>query len=114
MIATSSSSGWEEVAEAANTPSLNINYSGANSGRSDQACFYEAGIPAMFVHTGMHEEYHTPYDDVELINGEGMVRIGNFTIAVLLDLVLRPEPLEFTGHIPGETITAAERFELRN
>jgi len=114
LIATSSSSGWEEVAEAANTQSLNINYSGANSGRSDQACFYEGGIPAMFVHTGMHEEYHTPYDDVELINGEGMVRIGNFAIAVLLDLVLRPEPLEFTGHIPGETITAAERFELRN
>ena len=114
LIATSSSSGWEEVAEAANTQSLVINYSGANSGRSDQACFYEAGRPAMFLHTGMHDEYHTPYDDVELINGEGMVIIGNFAIAVLLDLVLRPEPLRFTGYVPEETITPAERLELRN
>jgi len=114
LIATSSSSGWEEVAEAANTYSLNINYSGANSGRSDQACFYEAGNPVVFVHTGMHPEYHTPDDDVELINTEGMVRIGNFTIAMLLDLVLRPEPLSFTGSVPEETIAAADRIDLRN
>ncbi len=114
LIATSSSSGWEEVAEGANRQSLVINYSGANSGRSDQACFYEAGTPAMFLHTGMHNEYHTPDDDVGLINSAGMVRIGNFAIAVLKDLVLRPEPLSFTGYLPDETIAASDRLELRN
>ena len=114
LIATSSSSGWEEVAEAANTQSLVLNYVDANIGRSDQACFYEAGRPAIFLHTGTHEEYHTPYDDVELINSEGMVRIGSFAIAVLLDLVLRPEPLRFTGYVPELSITPAERIELRN
>jgi hypothetical protein len=114
LIATSSSLGWEEVAEAANTYSLNIDYSPANSGRSDQACFYEAGNPVMFLHTGMHPEYHTPDDDVQLINTEGMVRIGNYTIALLLDLILRAEPLPYTGNVPEELLTAAERFELRN
>jgi hypothetical protein len=43
-----------------------------------------------------------------------MVRIGNFAIAVVLDLALRPEPLRFTGYVPVETITATERIELRN
>ncbi len=42
--------------------------------RSDQYCFYQNEKPVLFLHTGLHDDYHTPRDDVELINGSGMVK----------------------------------------
>ena len=104
LIGTSSSSQWDEVVEPANTESLVLLYYPGNSARSDQACFYGASKPVLFMHTGLHPEYHTARDDVELINTEGMVRIGSFAAGVLLDLVSRPERLaggEFEPDGPG-------------
>ena len=66
--------------------------------------FFQYHIPVLFFYTGTHDQYHQPEDDVELINTEGMVRIGSFAAGVLLDLVSRPERLaggEFEPDGPG-------------
>jgi len=47
--------------------------------RTDTAPFGNAGIPAIYVNTGIRESnYHQPEDDIEFIDFEGMVTIIDF------------------------------------
>ena len=43
--------------------------------RSDQWPFLYLGVPAIFVHTGLHPDYHTERDRPESLNYEKMARI---------------------------------------
>ncbi len=68
-----------------------------NDGRggSDHQPFFVAGVPVLFLHTGLHEEYHRPSDDFETINFPGMVRIANLSELLLLNLARRPVRPQF-------------------
>jgi len=48
-------------------------------GPSDHASFYSKKIPVLFLNSGIHMDYHTPFDDRERINYKGMVEIVDFT-----------------------------------
>lgn len=48
------------------------------SGGSDHASFYNKRVPVAFLHTGLHPYYHTPDDDVERINFEGIEAIAKY------------------------------------
>jgi len=75
-----SSPGWKRLILAANEgPDLNLSFQDAAFGPSDQSVFYTCEIPAVQFFTGLHEDYHTPADDWEMINSSGEKR--------LLDLV---------------------------
>ena len=41
--------------------------------------------------SGTHGQYHRPEDDVWLLNVPGMVNIGDLAIAVVTDLLVRPD-----------------------
>ncbi|MEE9133892.1 MAG: M28 family peptidase [Gemmatimonadota bacterium] len=97
LIGMSSSTGWVNVVAGANGESLHLTLVDGMLHRSDQYCFYQNERPVLFLHTGLHDDYHTPRDDVELINGSGMVKVGNLALGVLMDLALRSRPLSFTG-----------------
>lgn len=43
--------------------------------RADQWPYLQVGVPAVWFHTGLHPDYHTPFDDEERINYAKMVRI---------------------------------------
>ncbi len=43
--------------------------------RSDHWPFLQSGVPAVWFHTGLHPDYHTPLDDADRINYEKMKRI---------------------------------------
>ncbi|MBT8488133.1 MAG: M28 family peptidase [Gemmatimonadetes bacterium] len=43
--------------------------------RSDHWPFLESGVPAVWFHTGLHPDYHTPFDDPARIEYEKMTRI---------------------------------------
>jgi hypothetical protein len=47
--------------------------------RSDHWSFIEQGIPALFLTTGLHPDYHTPDDDVGKINFEKLARVTRMT-----------------------------------
>jgi aminopeptidase YwaD len=47
-------------------------------GASDHSSFYGKDIPVLFLTTGAHTDYHTPEDDVEDINLEGMVTVSDY------------------------------------
>ena len=47
---------------------------------SDHWTFYEAKIPSMYVHTGVHDDYHRPSDDVENLNIDGIRMVSQYLI----------------------------------
>lgn len=53
------------------------------TGPSDHASFYSEKIPVLFFSTGVHDQYHTPEDDVERINFEGLADITSFLIETI-------------------------------
>lgn len=50
---------------------------------SDHAPFYAAKVPVLFAFTGVHTDYHTPTDDVEKINFEGIVHVAKYCESIL-------------------------------
>ncbi len=68
---------------------------GSIENRTDTAPFGNAGIPAIYVNTGIQESnYHQPEDDIEFIDFEGMVTIIDFmselAVALSQDETLAP------------------------
>lgn len=53
------------------------------TGPSDHASFYSEKIPVLFFTTGVHDQYHTPEDDVDSINFEGLSDITHFLIEII-------------------------------
>jgi hypothetical protein len=58
--------------------------------RSDQWPFIQRGVPAIFIHTGLHPDYHTANDRPEKINYEKMERIARLVHQVSWDLAQQP------------------------
>ncbi len=54
---------------------LRLELSDLGEAPSDNTSFYHAGIPALFLFTNVHEDYHMPSDDPEKIHYEEEVRI---------------------------------------
>lgn len=57
---------------------------------TDATSFYLKGIPVASFFTGVHSDYHTHKDDVELINFEDMHRVVRFASLVISEL-MKPE-----------------------
>lgn len=65
-------------------------------GPSDHSSFYAKGIPVFFFHTGLHEDYHTPKDDVEFLNIPGMQQVTDFAYHLTYQLATSSTPLTFS------------------
>jgi hypothetical protein len=62
--------------------SLSLSTTREGFGASDHSSFYGKDIPVLFLTTGAHTDYHTPEDDIEHINLEGMVRVAEYTSGI--------------------------------
>lgn len=63
--------------------------------KSDHESFSDKHIPTLFVHTGLHNDYHTPFDDVELINYDGLNRICQYIYDLSCHLSKMDKPLTY-------------------
>jgi len=52
-------------------------------GASDHQSFIDARVPAVFLFTGLHEEYHRPADDPPTLNLRGLGAVAGFAEALL-------------------------------
>jgi len=52
-------------------------------GASDHQSFIDARVPAVFLFTGLHEEYHRPADDPPTLNHRGLGAVAGFAEALL-------------------------------
>lgn len=75
---------------------FSLKYSEAGYGPSDHSSFYAKDIPVLFISTGAHTDYHTPADDIEKINFEGLQELLYFVSDLALELGNMPEKIEFT------------------
>ncbi|GIZ09791.1 hypothetical protein FUMI01_25180 [Flavobacterium sp. UMI-01] len=71
-----------------------IIHAGGVSG-SDHVSFYKNKISSVGFHTGGHPQYHTPEDDIDLINPEGGVLVSSFIYQVLLAIANYNQSLYF-------------------
>lgn len=67
----------------------------AGSGGSDHGSFYAKQIPVLFFHTGGHDDYHKPTDDVEKIDVKAEAGILGIEIQ-LIESALKHPKLVFT------------------
>lgn len=96
------SSRWQPMVTNSNQSELSLAIRTPScTGCTDHVCFWQAGIPFVGFFTGLHDEYHRPEDDADLINYPGMVRIGDLALRVLNRLVVITEPPSLTGIFPA-------------
>lgn len=62
-------------------------------GAGDHVSFLNAGIPAIHLFSGIHDDYHRPTDDLEKLDFEGMAKITEFVKEIIIYLADRREPL---------------------
>ncbi|WP_394775677.1 M20/M25/M40 family metallo-hydrolase [Flavobacterium sp.] len=64
-------------------------------GGSDHISFYKAGISVIGFHTGGHPQYHTPDDDIDLINFEGGALVSKYIYNALIAIADYEQDLKF-------------------
>jgi hypothetical protein len=60
---------------------------------SDHYPFIVAKIPTVMFHTGLHDHYHRPSDDVHLVNLDGIEPVARLALGCLLAVANDPGPL---------------------
>ena len=63
-----------------------LDFSWEYKNNSDHWTFYEAGIPSLYLHTGLHDDYHRPTDDVEKVNVDGIRQVSAYLLEQLSEL----------------------------
>jgi hypothetical protein len=91
VYGTGTGDGLEElVRRCAAEQGLQVVASAASSGHSDEASFYDAGVPVMHFFTGIHEDLHRPTDDTEKINEQDAARVLYLVHDTARELIDRP------------------------
>lgn len=70
---------------------------------SDHYVFFERDIPVLLLHTGIHDDYHTPRDVAALIDSEGLQRVARYTLRIVYELAERAERFPFRAEARGES-----------
>lgn len=76
---------------------LTVSPRNSGLGPSDHASFANADVPVIFLHTGLHEEYHRTIDKADTINSEGGARVTDLASRIAFGLATMPEKMEFTN-----------------
>lgn len=64
-------------------------------GGSDHVSFYKSNISSVGFHTGGHPQYHTPEDDIDLINSDGGALVTKYIYNALIEIANYKEKLYF-------------------
>lgn len=98
--------------ELLSSEGMKLDFSWEYKSNSDHWPFYQRQIPAVYFHTGLHDDYHRPSDDVEKLNFAGIRLTSQY-------LVDRLTSLADTDHLPGfradshyENVASGAQLEL--
>jgi hypothetical protein len=78
---------------------------------SDHYPFIAAQIPTLMLHTGLHDQYHRPSDDVERINFAGIPAVSRLALAAVTAQADAPERPAFRGESRAESNATRRRLE---
>jgi len=88
-----------------------LDYTWEFKDNSDHWTFYQANIPSLCIHTGVHDDYHRPSDDIEKINFEGMQEVSRYLLEQLCELADADHLPEFRPAARRETPNAQKKTE---
>jgi aminopeptidase YwaD len=78
IFGTGTSPTWRRAINQGNNLKLKIVQARSGVGGSDHMSFYLNGIPDIFLHTGLHPDYHTPADDANKLDYKGETQVIKF------------------------------------
>ncbi len=78
---------------------------------SDHWSFIERGIPAVCLHTGLHDDYHRPSDDIEKLNITGMEQISRYLLRQLCTIAESDTLPHFRASGRSESPASQRRME---
>ena len=78
---------------------------------SDHYSFIARRIPTVMLHTGLHDQYHRPSDDVEFVNFDGIPQVSRLTLALTLAIADDDERLSFRPESRSESNATKRRLE---
>ena len=81
-------------------------------GPSDHAPFYAEEIPVLFFMTPPHQDYHTPFDDVEKLNFSGLKTIADAVYDLVMQINRGPQAPVFQEAGPKTPQRMRHRFKL--
>ena len=110
---TGTSSEADSLIDLANKPySLKLSKSREGSGPSDHSSFYGRNIPVFFLTTGAHTDYHTPDDDADRINIQGLQTVTHLAYRLIMEIADHPDRLTYQEAGPKESATPNYRFKV--
>lgn len=68
--------------------------------RSDQASFLDKKVPSVVFFTGLHDQYHTPYDTADLVDEQGGATIATLVADIAFDAATAPELPKWSTQTP--------------
>jgi aminopeptidase YwaD len=88
---------WEATVSAANADQLKLTFPKRVVPNSDHASFLKRNVPALFLFTGMHADYHRIGDTWEKVNADGLVKVAQLAYRVAAVVADRPALLAFVA-----------------
>jgi hypothetical protein len=95
-----------------NTAGLNLKFSPEGYGPSDHAAFYVEDVPVLFFFTGVHDDYHTPADDVDKINFDGQKMVSDYGYDLVMAMAGNGPKLIFKEAGPKGPQGGRARFKV--
>lgn len=103
------------VVQANNDPAvhagLELSFDWDITDDSDHYPFIAAGIPTVMFHTGLHDQYHRPSDDVHLVNVDGIEPVARLTLGFVTMLADEPGPRPFRQQCRAESNATKRALE---
>jgi hypothetical protein len=101
VFGVESSPVWGGLLRRAAEPlDLELNLVRDSIGPSDHTSFAVRGVPSLLFHTGVHSGYHTPDDDADQVDAEGIARVAALVHRVassVADARVRPPARKVTA-----------------
>jgi hypothetical protein len=83
--------GLRRIVSRQNDVALALDFNWDIKGDSDHYSFFTRNVPFVMLHTGLHDDYHRPSDDVEKINNEGLAEISRLMFGIVVELADAPD-----------------------
>ncbi|MCK7469928.1 MAG: M28 family peptidase [Desulfomicrobium escambiense] len=105
---------WAEVIGAARADQLQLGGAGRATAPATHTPFFADGVPALFLFTGMHADYHRPTDTVDKLSFPGIEKVARFAFRLARAVAGRPaSPHLRARHAPGGQVVARPRGQSR-
>jgi aminopeptidase YwaD len=88
---------WEAIVNAANDEKLVLTFPRRVVPNSDHASFLGKQIPALFLFTGLHADYHRASDTWDKINADGLAKTARLAFRIVKAVANRDQRLAFVA-----------------